>query len=130
VSTFILKKISRIFIKIGKLFYRHIEKLHIANCVGSSEKSLMLIIKHLAKFPIRDPVAFIEHFWDEFCIREYSSEDERVSMSKITRLFIFVELKYNLKKYIGGAEQGLPANSHLMIELGRGCILDCLTPEE
>jgi hypothetical protein len=103
--------------------------LHLANCIGSNEQTLISIITHLAKFPVEDPVALVEQFWDELSIREYS-EDDKDSMKKITRLFIFVELKYNLKSYTGGTASGLAENNHVLIEIGRGCLLESMTSEE
>lgn len=90
------------------------------------------IIQHFAVLPVKDPVAIVKHFWYEMVPQSNLEEWSNPDMKAIFYLFIFLELKNNLKAYIGGAdEQGLSPSKPIMIELARHSLFpDVLNAEE
>jgi hypothetical protein len=73
----------------------------------------------MARFPIKDPTALLQHFWDEFSIRDDYSQEEMLAMMKVYQFFILTELSFNLHTYNGGIRKGLPAGSHILSALGK-----------
>lgn len=111
------------------IFCRHIEQLKKKNLLGGITMHIIAIIKHLAKYPVRDPVAIIQHFWNSIQAWECTTTDNHDEMLKIYQIFILLELKFNLFAY-GGTQAGFPNSNLTMIELGRSALLDGVNMEE
>jgi len=108
-----------------------LESLYEKCVIYNPAEGLAAIIKHLARFDIRDPEALIDHFWSRIHCGPFHSAEKESDMCLIYRLFILVELKLNLKRYSDFSDvEGFPLDNPIMIELGRSCLSGRMPKEE